>query len=220
MQVGADGAVDLLVQNERLSYQAAEITAQGFEAALPQSGKRRLNKPTGISARLDQEHDLLTGTLPGWGDSLNNCTHFVLVRMPAISRPDNPDGLLFVPPKQLQLEQCRSYGNWLLSREATEVRLPELRFSLSPLLLEPDEMWRVLGQDLGGWTDEHAKRQVALATTCRNILGRQRDAETKELAKTVQRTQRTTGGWLLAPLGDSQEKRIAIVDHRRGLHPT
>ena len=69
MEVAADGAVDLLVQNERLSYQAAEITAQGFEAALPQSGKRRLNLPTGISARLDQEHDLFTGTLPGWGDT-------------------------------------------------------------------------------------------------------------------------------------------------------
>ncbi|RYG11426.1 MAG: hypothetical protein EON92_10575, partial [Burkholderiales bacterium] len=206
MRVEADGAVDLLVGNERLAYQAQDITERGFEASAPQSGKRRLNRPTGIFARLDQDRDLLTGTLPGWGDPGSNCTHFVLVRMLANARPDNPGGLLFVPPKQLQVEQCRSYGTWLLNREPVEVRLPGLRFRLSPLLLEPDELWRVLGQDVGGWTDEHAKRQVALATTCRSLLGRQRDAESRQLAKAVQRT---TGGWLLAPLGESQEKRIA-----------
>ena len=84
MEVGADGHVDLSCRTN-----ACRIRQK--------RSPRRASKPPCLSPASDgatqpahrQLHDLIKSTtcspeaLPGWGDSQLNCTHFVLVRMPA-----------------------------------------------------------------------------------------------------------------------------------------
>ncbi|MGH8473436.1 MAG: hypothetical protein ACREVJ_13480, partial [Gammaproteobacteria bacterium] len=154
---------------------AAGIQAIGFEGRLSEGGR------------------IIEGKVKGNPD----CPDFSVARREIVSRPINPEGLLFHYLAQdmitATVADCRAYAEWLAAGE--EINLGGIY--LFSGLRSSDAMRAVLGKDLYQWSEDDHTKMYSLSRHCKTLLESQMDPAISDLLARMAKKKLT---WAPEPL--------------------
>jgi hypothetical protein len=138
-------------------------------------------KPYGLALAFRDQRDFLHGEIIGRTD----CEPVVAGRLPSDNASPNPQGLLYKVAVNrvltpLTKDDCATYARWLAGGDVFQVYGSASWFNSA--VADGPAIRRVLGHDLGQWTDEDARKVGVIHGACHKLLKASADAALVELA--------------------------------------